>query len=415
LSIRAVHAVDRTAAGRGRVRLSGAPLIRACHEESVALLARNTRPEGVLAATPGERAEARSYTAIFARDAAICALGMALSGDPALRSAAASSLMTLAAHQAQNGQLPKFVALDPPEPDFWYLGCIDATLWWLIALAFLQTLGEVPAQRHGPAVRLALEWLSAQEHPRLRLLQQNEASDWADIMPRSGYVLYSNALWHLVKRLHRLPGAEETRRACNSLLHPFSGAFAEYRRERLMAEYAAGHARDRTLYLSFINFMGFGDEGDVFGNLLAILCGLTDEQGGRRILAALEQARVQEPYPVRAVVRPIRTGSPQWRPYMARHRQNLPWQYHNGGIWPMIGGFWVAALVACGRRRQAQEELVKLAQSCELDGWSFNEWLQGRTGARRGMPGQSWNAAAFVMAEAAVAVGESPFAPLLQR
>jgi hypothetical protein len=131
-----------------------------------------------------------------------------------------------------------------------------------------------------------------------------------------------------------------------------------------MAQYAADHAKDRSLYLSFINFMAYGDEGDVLGNLLAILCGLTDIQGGRRILAALEWERVHEPYPVRAVVRPIRRGSSLWRPYMARHRQNLPWQYHNGGIWPMIGGFWVAAQVACGRRKQAQEELVKLARAC---------------------------------------------------
>ena len=39
------------------------------------------------------------------------------------------------------------------------------------------------------------------------LLQQNEASDWADIMPRSGFVLYTNALWHRVKRLFDLPNA----------------------------------------------------------------------------------------------------------------------------------------------------------------------------------------------------------------
>jgi hypothetical protein len=420
LSIRAAPTEQAPAAALqqpgGRARSAAASLIGACHEESVALLARNGLPEGVLAATAGERARERSYTAIFGRDAAICALGMALCGDSALTSLALKGLQTLAAHQASNGQIPKFVGLDPPEADFWYLGCIDATLWWLIALAFLESRGAAPPQaRQGRAVRLALQWLESQQHPRLQLLQQNEASDWADIMPRSGFVLYTNALWHLVKRIHGLPGAEQTRRCCNSLLHPFSGSVPGYRRERLMAEYAARHAKDRSLYLSFINFMSFGDEGDVLGNLLAILCGLTTPSSGRRLLQALEQACVHEPYPVRAVVRPIRPGSALWRPYMARHRQNLPWQYHNGGIWPMIGGFWVAALVACGRRRQAQEELLKLAQSCQLGGWAFNEWLQGRTGALRGMPGQSWNAAAFLMAQAAVADGESPFAPFLQR
>ena len=58
---------------------------------------------------------------------------------------------------------------------------------------------------------------------------------------------------------------------------------------------------------------------------------------------------------------------------------------------------------------------MKLAQSCQLGGWAFNEWLQGRSGALRGMPGQSWNAAGFLMAQAAVASGESPFAPLLEK
>ena len=50
----------------------------------------------------------------------------------------------------------------------------------------------------------------AQEHQRFFLLQQNEASDWADIMPRSGFVLYSNALWHRVKQLYDLPHRDET-------------------------------------------------------------------------------------------------------------------------------------------------------------------------------------------------------------
>jgi glycogen debranching enzyme len=87
---------------------------------------------------------------------------------------------------------------------------------------------------------------------------------------------------------------------------------------------------------------------------------------------------------------------------MARHRQNSPWQYHNGGVWPMVGGFWVEALAHCGRRREARVELVKLARACALDRWAFAEWLHGRTGEPRGMRQQSWNAAAFLMAEHAL-------------
>ena len=68
-----------------------------------------------------------------------------------------------------------------------------------------------------------------------------------------------------------------------------------------------------------------------------------------------------------------------WRAYMSRHQQNFPWQYHNGGVWPFVGGFWVAALVKAGRQAMARAELAKLARANELNEWEFNEWLHGQT------------------------------------
>ncbi|MDE2050977.1 MAG: glycoside hydrolase [Gammaproteobacteria bacterium] len=388
----------------------GEALIAACRARSIDLLRRNLTPAGILAASPGDKARRRGYTAIFGRDAAICALGMALSGDPLLERAAAAGLETLGEHQAPNGQIPKFVEQGSHEADFWYLGCIDSTLWWLLARDFLERRSparEGSAQRQGRATRsrrveLALRWLLAQEHQRFCLLQQNEASDWADIMPRSGFVLYTNALWYAVKRRYGLDRAEETRENFNGLFHPFSAGLPRYRRARLLNEYVLRRARNRDLYLSFVNFSFFGEEGDVFGNLLAVLCGLADVRASRRTLDALQRAKVSRLYPVRAVTRPIRRRSALWRPYMARHRQNEAWQYHNGGIWPMVGGFWVLALAAAGHRPQARLELEKLARACALRNWAFHEWLHGTKATPRGMPGQSWNAAAFLMAERAV-------------
>ena len=386
-------------------------LIETCHGRAIELLRRNLTPAGILAASAGDRARRRGYAAIFGRDAAICAIGMALSGDPVLERAAASGLRTLGEHQAPNGQIPKFVAAKPGrrgskragEADFWYLGCIDATLWWLLALDFLERRSPAAqAKSRSRAVERGLHWLLAQEHQRFFLLQQNEASDWADIMPRSGFVLYTNALWYLIKRRYGLERARETRENFNGLFHPFSARLARYRRARLLNEYVLRRAHNRDLYLSFVNFSFFGEDGDVFGNLLAVLCGLTGPAASRRTLDALRRARVSRLYPVRAVTHPIRRRSALWRPHMARHRQNEIWQYHNGGIWPMVGGFWVMALAAAGRLPEARLELAKLARACALRNWSFTEWLHGTRGTPRGMPGQSWNAAAFLMAERAV-------------
>ena len=197
-------------------------------------------------------------------------------------------------------------------------------------------------------VEKAIVWLECQEHQRFFLLQQNEASDWADIMPRSGFVLYTNALWYLVKQQYGLPRAARRGATSTRLFHPFSASIAEYRRARLLTHYVRNRARHRDLYLSFVNFSFFGDEGDTFGNVLAVLCGLTDDAGAHRTLQGLMHADVDDVYPVRAVCDPILEEDTLWRPYMSRHRQNYAWQYHNGGIWPFVGGFFVAALAQTG-------------------------------------------------------------------
>jgi glycogen debranching enzyme len=388
-------------------QISELALMEECHRRSVELLKRNLSPAGILAATPSPHAKKRGYTSIFGRDAAVCAIGMALSDDVLLLKEAATGLNTLAEHQAPNGQIPKFVDVQKQEADFWYLGCIDSTLWWLIGIAFVDAQmggseGAGLARRHAKRIRLAVQWLLAQEHQRFFLLQQNEASDWADIMPRSGFVLYTNALWYCVKRLYGVSHSGETRDNFNALFHPFSAKLAEYRRARLLNNYVLTQAKNRALYLSFVNFSFFGEEGDVFGNVLAVLLGLADTRASTRTLTALSEQDVADPYPVRVVTHPITQRSMLWRPYMERHRQNHVWQYHNGGIWPMVGGFWVAALVESGRYAQARTELLKLARACAVKNWSFAEWLHGRTLAPRGMPGQSWNAAGFLIAQNAV-------------
>lgn len=377
------------------------PLVTAAAEAAVALLRRNLTRDGILAATPQPRAEARNYTRVFGRDAAICALGMALSGEEDLIVGAERGLLTLAEHQAANGQIPKYVV---PEgsPDFWYLGCIDATLWWLIAVDFLARHGR-PALRNqlAPAIRLALDWAQCQEHPRLGLVQQNEASDWADIMPRSGFVLYSNALWYRVKRCYGLPNAEQTRFHFNHLFFPFSRDLPDYQRLRLLVHYVRHHHRGAPrhpeLYLSFVNLGTWGEEGDVFGNLLAILFGLAGDGPAHRILHALRAARVDAPAPVRAVCTPIGRASPLWRPYMERHRQNLAFRYHNGGAWPFIGGFWSLALAARGQTDEARAALLRVAEANQRGDWEFNEWFHGETGEPGGMAGQSWNAALLLL------------------
>lgn len=392
----------------------GSDLIDACTRESIRLLEQNLVGDGILAASVTPQAEARAYTRIFGRDAAICALGMLGSGSQKLHDGAITSLDALARLQAANGQIPKYVDPHGAEADFWYLGCIDATLWWLLAVNAAKSHDPSLINRWRRAEERALSWLLCQEHQRFYLLQQNEASDWADIMPRSGFVLYTNALWYRIKQLYDLPHLDVTRAQFNHLFQPYSASLPEDRRIRLMQHYVRQRSKPQELYLSFVNLSLFGEEGDVFGNLLAILYGLAGDSRAERIIAALDRAQVADPYPIRVVCDPISQDHELWRPYMSRHRQNHEFQYHNGGIWPFIGSFWVMALAMLGKRERAHHELEKLALVNSLDNWRFTEWFHGKTLEPMGMAGQSWNAATFLLARRVVegATRPEPNAPM---
>ncbi|ALC15330.1 glycoside hydrolase [Desulfuromonas soudanensis] len=376
------------------------PLIDACYLQALTLLRRNATPAGILAASRTESARARNYDTIFGRDAAICALGMAASKEPDLISCARAGLLTLGRRQAANGQIANFVRPDSGEVDFWYTGCIDATLWWLIALHSFDE--RVPGSDLGaqlaPQIEGSLRWLACQEHPAWGLLQQNEASDWADIMPRSGFVLYTNALWFRVKELYGLAGAGQTRQSAGELFYPFAETLPTSQRMRRMTDNIREGMPPSPFFLSFVNFTSWGLEADLLANTLALLTGLADPSHGERIVSAVIEGGAHRPYPLRVVGTPIEPGDPHWRPYMLRHEQNLPWQYHNGGSWPFAGAFWILALDRLGKREEAWEELEVLALANQVNDWEFNEWFHGTSGAPMGMAGQSWNAAMFLLA-----------------
>ena len=99
----------------------------------------------------------------------------------------------------------------------------------------------------------------------------------------------------------------------------------------------------------------------------------------------------------KAVLCPISKKDKLWRPAMDHLGLNKVKQYHNGGAWPFIGGFWVM-LLATLDVDIAEEALENLAKLNKKGNWQFNEWFHGQTGKAMGMPRQSWNAAMYIMA-----------------
>ena len=380
-------------------------IIEECYKKSINLLLNNSSSYGILASAPSKRARQRNYLSIFGRDASICSLGMVASKNQKLINIAEKSLKNLAAYQAKNGQIPNYIKPEIKTADFWYLGCIDATLWWLIAIKFFDKYSGkklLLKNKLKQNITKAIYWLENREHQKFYLLEQNEASDWADIMPRSGYVLYSNVLWSLAKRLYKLKNIEKTKNNLNFLFYPWQkiprSYFKKNHRAKKLIDYIKNGRNKLPHYLSFVNYSFWGEDDDVYANLLACLFDLPNKKLKNNIINYLQKEKGNSSFPVKTCFHPIKENSKLWRPYMLTHKQNYPEQYHNGGIWPFISCFWPMLIYKEGDKNKAWQELEKIARANKLNNWEFNEWLHGKTGKPRGMDGQSWNAGMFLLA-----------------
>ena len=158
---------------------------------------------------------------------------------------------------------------------------------------------------------------------------------------------------------------------------------------------------DTRYLLAEITPFSFNWRCDVFGNVLAFLFGVIDVDRAQIAFRFMWGVGVNDPFPVANLYPTVQHGDPDWRPYYVVNLQNLPHHYHNGGIWPFIGGMWVRFVHRLGLHDLACRELLRLAKANyagKIRSWEFNEWLHGRTGRPMGKCFQAWSAASYVRA-----------------
>jgi len=163
-------------------------------------------------------------------------------------------------------------------------------------------------------------------------------------------------------------------------------------------QFALGDARYLVAQISPFNYSW---RCDVYANILAYLMNLVDKERAMMTFRFMWGSGVNEPGPVQNLYPPVHAGDPEWREYFTVNLLNLPNHYHNGGIWPFIGGLWVRYIHKLGMSDLARRELVNLARLCShgvSQQWEFNEWHHGITGRPMGKVYQAWTAASFIRA-----------------
>jgi hypothetical protein len=375
--------------------------IEAAKEAAVDVLRHNAR--GPIGRLP--RAAGWGYPEPYTRDLMIASLGILVTRRPELVTSLRRVLETLARNQTSRGHVPS-LAHDPED-----LGASDTTPLFLIGVALFREVSGDDAFLEA-AVQKAITWMSYQAPDDLIMVAQEPTSDWRDEQWVAGYGLYVNTLVYLYLRLF---GRDDQAAQLRRMVHRFDVRGGK--RNRHIHE---GLAVRNKPYFALWSYKAYNSERfDLLGNSLAILCGLASPTRARELVSWIEAEceALRQKGDLASELPPclfpyIRPQDPDWRPRYAEY--NPPGEYHNGGVWPFVCGFYVAALVAAGRlqlarrRFHALTELVQPARDHSVK-YGFNEWFRAQDGEPAGEDWQTWSAAMYLYAAACVEQGSTPF------
>jgi sucrose-6-phosphatase len=395
-------------------------LIAKGYEMALVALRKNITPLGFSACSlPDNEVTGTdaNYHSVWARDGCFTVVQTVEMNDPDIRAAQRATLITLLDAMAPNGQVPANVRLKDRAPEYAGVGgicSIDSGLWLIIAVYHYVThSGDMALLAdYAPRLQRVMDWLSAQDSNNDGLIEVPEAGDWTDLFGRSYHVLYDEVLWYRANVCHgrlleyqrEFDRASDYLRWSQQIAGKIKASFwPSTRGDPKNITFADRQASlgDTQYLLAEITPFAFNWRCDVLGNVLAFLTNVIDVERARTAFRFMWGVGVSQPWPVANLYPAVQSGDPDWRPYYTVNLLNLPHHYHNGGIWPFIGGMWVRFIHRLGLHDIACTELVKLAQVNRLGKtheWEFNEWVHGRTGLPMGKAFQAWSAAAYLRA-----------------
>jgi len=342
------------------------------------------------------------YPEPYTRDLMISSLGTLASGNPKLTSSLRHVLETLAKNQSPRGLIPSLVH----EPE--NRGSSDTTPLFLLAVAcFRMATGDVSFLEK--TVQKAMIWMDYQSPSDRIMVAQLPTSDWRDEQWVLGFGLFVNTVVYSYLRLY---GEHEKANLLCGLMSKSTLTADVKHRQGLSV-------RQKPYYALWSYKIYSSERFDLLGNSLAILSGIASSSRANAIISWVERecAAMQKNGELIGDLPPnlfpfIREADPDWRPRYATY--NLPGEYHNGGLWPFVSSFYVAALVAAGRQRLAVKKLealtriVRPARKAKV-AFGFNEWLRAQDGMPCGQDWQTWSAAMYLYATISVERCETPF------
>lgn len=372
-------------------------MTRARYDEALALLRALSDATGIRASL-SDRA---NYRAIFTRDAVMAGIAGLLAGDATVVRGLVATLEALRALQGREGQVPSNyepLADGGSRVSFGTLAPrLDSPSWYLLGVALAARGGAIDPGGWRDSARAAVRLLDAIEYNGRHLLYVPVGGNWADEYVCDGYILSDQLLRALALRAAGMAlGEREWTAKAASIAEAVGARYwpeddVEAPRRHPIASFTPAGVRD-----SF----------DLAAAALLALSGAAP----RMASATLDW--VDERFLARGALPPafdpvIDETHPDWpalRRYHLHGFRNEPYEYHNGGIWPVWLGWLALALARAGREAELARLRAIAADRFARDDFRFDEYLHGVTGAPGGVQRMAYSATGVVF----LALADSP-------
>ena len=363
------------------------------------------------------------YPEPYTRDLMISILGVSVAENKELLKSIRKVLETLAKNQTQRGHIPSLVH------DHDDRGSSDTTPLFLLGIGIYRQISNEPNFLK-EATTKALLWMEYQSPSDRYLVAQQPTSDWRDEQWVFGYGLFVNTLvYSYLKLLNQQERADKVRYEMSRFTIA-GGKTHHHVHEGLVVKHKP--------YYAFWSYKIHSSERfDLLGNSIAILSGIASPTRANEMISWVEAEceEMKKKGLLSADLPPnffpyTNPEDPDWHTRYADF--NNPGEYHNGGVWPFVCGFYVAALVAAKRFSLAEEKLLALTDcvkktnfdtesaaynndktrantSAESAEFGFNEWIKAQDGAPKGQNWQTWSAAMYLYAAKCVEEKNTPF------
>lgn len=347
-----------------------------------------------------------NYDRLWTRDAVMAGVAGCLHRDHTIMEGLGRTIDHLTAGQGAQGQIPSNLSMDGhgniTQISFGTLAPrLDCLSWFIIGAALVEKF-QLSKNQTGiteAAVIRAIDLLEALEYNGKGLIYLPLGGNWADEYLVHGYTLSDQLL-----RARALQMAGDTwgkpswTNKANAIHEKVAANFWIVDNDPAMAYWVCS-----------TNPAGYNPRFDLMGNALAISAGLGGEPRIAKVLNFVEHLMENN---LKRRLLPafwpiIYPGDADWerlKNYCLYRFKNEPGHYHNGGIWPMLLGWFGLAAQKVGRPEFAGYFLDELATLLyhHQEGYSMWEYFSSITFHPGGVKKLSYTATGILLLEAVI-------------